>query len=209
MEVAPALKTVAAFSVTVAIPEELVKAVAAGEMFARTVSVLNVTTALGTNAPAASFSVAFTVAGAPVETEVTVAPAALVSASVNVGARVVVVPVVVVVVVVVVEGEPAPLPHPARTASAAAVNNATENLEISRRKKFLAQENNLCAHASKPPHAYLYSGINATVQYFHYEHNDLSRTFHAQPAAVFTVANRKPRPQRVVGPVQTQSATQQ
>lgn len=82
---APAVKIVAGLSVTVATPEASVKAVAAGVMVARVASVLKVTTALGTAAPAASLNVAFTVAGAPIEIEVTVVPAALVSTTARLG----------------------------------------------------------------------------------------------------------------------------
>ena len=56
-------------SVTVATPEASVSAVAAGRDGCQVASVLKVTTALGTTAPHASFNVAFTVAGAPMEIE--------------------------------------------------------------------------------------------------------------------------------------------
>jgi len=172
--VAPAAARVAELRVTVAMPEASVKAVAEGVMIARVVSVVNVTTELGTTAPAAFFNVAFNVAGAPLEIAFTVAPAALVSASVNVGTGVVVVVVVVPVVVVVAAGVPDPLPHPAITASVAARNRAAENREFSRRKKFRAQKKSLRTHASGSLNANRYRAIPATVQYFHYEHNDLS-----------------------------------
>jgi hypothetical protein len=52
---------------------------------ARVVSVLKVTTTPDTAAPVLSLNVPFTVAGAPAEIELTVAPAALLSVSVSVG----------------------------------------------------------------------------------------------------------------------------
>lgn len=97
-------------------------------MVARLV-VLNVTTVLGTTAPAASNIVAFTVADVPAETEVTVASeTGSVSAMAKVGTAVVVVVVLPPEVVVVVVVAP-PLPQPARMASIAANKNQTEKFE--------------------------------------------------------------------------------
>lgn len=133
---APAAVMVAGASVTVATPAALVKAVLDGLMVARVASALKVTTALATGAPAASVKVAFTVAGAPVEMEFTVTPAASVSAKVIVGTGVVVVPDVPDVPDVPAVPDEAglppapPEPQPASAASIAARKSAAENLEI-------------------------------------------------------------------------------
>lgn len=83
MVAAPAAVRLAALKVTVATPVESVSAVLeAGAIVAKVASVLNETTALATPAPAVSFTAAFTVAGAPLEMEVTATPALLVSATV-------------------------------------------------------------------------------------------------------------------------------
>lgn len=149
--VAPALEIVAVLRVAVATPDASVKAVAVGVMVASVPSVLKVTIAFGITAPAAFFRVAFSVAGAPFEIDVTVAPAELVSASVKVGAVVVtVVPVVVPVVSVVVpplvsSGEAIdPLPQPARTAKVAAQKSEAESLEIPWPKKIRAAKKTFC-----------------------------------------------------------------
>jgi hypothetical protein len=135
---APAAASEAGASLTVATPVvESVKAVpAVGVIVARVASVLKVTTTLGTIAPAASLTVAFTVAGLAVDMEVSMAPEASARASVIVatGARVVVVGVGTVDDVglgVVPPPSPAsPEPQPASRESAVARNSATENLEI-------------------------------------------------------------------------------
>ncbi len=132
---APAARMPEACRVTVATPEASVRAVAAGVMVASVASVLKVTTALGTTAPAASFNVAFTVAGASMEIELTVAPAASVSASVIVGALG-----VAGVPPVVSEAEGAgPGLHPARTASVVAKKSVAESLEVTRLKNLWAK----------------------------------------------------------------------
>jgi hypothetical protein len=146
MVVAPTASLVAAVSATVAMPEASVKAVAAGVIDASVASVLKVTTAFGTTAPAASFRVAFSVAGASLEMEVTVAPAALVSVNVKLGAAVPVTPVVVPLVVPL--ERPDPLPQPARTAKVAAKKSAAESLEISWFRKFRTKKKKFCTEAS-------------------------------------------------------------
>jgi len=153
--VAPALVMDAGLSVTVATPVASVKAVADGVMIARVASVLKVTTVFATTAPAAFFKVAFSVPGAPLEMDVTVAPAALMSVSVNVGpvVTVVVVPVVVslvpVVVPLVVPGErPDPLPQPATMAKYAAKESEAERLEISWLRNFRAKKRKFCTRPS-------------------------------------------------------------
>ena len=160
--VAPAANIVAGLTVTVATPDASVKAVAAGLMVARVPSVLKVMTAFGTTAPAAFFNVAFSVAGEPLEMELTVAPAELVSASVRVGPVVVtvvaVVPVVVPVVPVVVPVVPAvvplavplerpdPLPQPASMVKVAARKSEAERLEISCFRTFHAKKKKFCTY---------------------------------------------------------------
>ena len=84
MVVAPVAVTVAGLNVTVATPVESVSAVVAGEIVAKVVSVLKVTTAPATATPVASFRVAFTVAGVPLVIEVTGTPP-LVSAMARLG----------------------------------------------------------------------------------------------------------------------------
>ena len=123
---APAAEKLAGLRVILAMPAEFVNAVPlVGVMAAKVASVLNVTTVLATGAPAASFTVALTVAGAAVEMEVTVAPAASASARVKLGAAaVVVVPVVVVVAAAVVPFDVVfvlPPPQPARKAAVTAI----------------------------------------------------------------------------------------
>lgn len=114
MVVAPAVAP--PVNVTVATPEALVSAVAT-ERVPIVGSVLNVTIALGTGAPAESVKVAFTVVKVPVEMEL------LASAMIIFG-----VPVVPPVLPVEV---PAVLSlQPARTANAAANKNAAENLVV-------------------------------------------------------------------------------
>ena len=125
-KVAPAEVRVAGLSVTVATPRELVNAVAAGVRVAKAGSVLNVTTVPGTAEPAASSTVAVTVAGALLEMEVTGDPPLLMAiVMLGAGARVV----VVVVATVVAEEPPAPavplpLPQPVSIANIAASSNA-------------------------------------------------------------------------------------
>jgi hypothetical protein len=148
MVLAPAAARPAGFSVTVATPAALVKAVLAGVIVARFASVLKVMTALLTGAPAAFVNVAFTVAGAPVAMDVVGAPAASVSANVMVGTGVVAVvppdapvpepevpPDAAVPDETGVPPDP-PEPQPARTASVTAKNSDAENLEISWLEKF-------------------------------------------------------------------------
>jgi hypothetical protein len=145
MVVAPAVSMVAGFSVTVATPLPSVKAVTAGVIVASVTSVLKVTTELATTPPAASLNVAFTVAGAPMEMEVTGAPAALVSANVSVGT-----PGATGVAgvagapdagkLLVSEGLPGPGLHPARTASVAAMKSEAERFEIFWLKNFWAKK---------------------------------------------------------------------
>jgi len=161
MVVAPEAEKFAAFSVIVATPLASVKAVpAVGVMVARVASVVKVTTELGTTAPAAFLSVAFTVPGAPLVMVVVAAPAASVSASVKVGTGVAgVVPVVPVVPDVPdVPDVPAapeatgvppdpPEPQPARAARVNARKSHAENLEISRLNKLWVTRNNFCTQA--------------------------------------------------------------
>jgi len=158
MVVAPEAEKFAAFSVIVATPLASVKAVpAVGVMVARVASVVKVTTELGTTAPAAFLSVAFTVPGAPLVMVVVAAPAASVSASVKVGTGVAgVVPVVPVVPDVPdvpaapeatgVPPDP-PEPQPARAARVNARKSHAENLEISRLNKLWVTRNNFCTQA--------------------------------------------------------------
>ena len=112
-----------------ATPEESVSAVPLDGVMVARVEVLNVTTALGTATPLASLRVALTVAEAPLEIEVTVAPVlGLVSTSVKVGVGgkvVTVVPPLLDVVLLAV-----PLPQPVRVTTVAASNNDTEKFEI-------------------------------------------------------------------------------
>jgi hypothetical protein len=138
MVVAPTATLDAGVSVAVATPEALVKAVEAGVTVASVVSVPKVTTTLGTTAPVASFSVAFTVANAPLEIELTVAPAESVSANVSVGAPGV--PGVAGVPGAVTPSTPAPGLHPARTASVAAMKSEAEWLEIFWLQNFWAKK---------------------------------------------------------------------
>lgn len=136
---APADVMVAGFSVTVATPEESVRAVTAGVMVASAASVLKVTTVFGTTPPAASLKVALTVAGAPMDIELTVAPAALLSAKLSVGTPGVegvdgvagVAGVGGATKFRVSEGSPAPGLHAARTASIDAKKSHAESLEVS------------------------------------------------------------------------------
>jgi hypothetical protein len=68
---APAAVTLAGFNTTEATPLASVSAVPpVGDIVPMVASVLKVTTAFGTTAPFASMSVAFAVAGAPLDTEV-------------------------------------------------------------------------------------------------------------------------------------------
>lgn len=144
MVVAPAAVRLAALSVTVATPEALVKAVADGVSVARAASVLKVTTALGTAAPAASFTAAFTVAGEAVEMELTAAPVASLNAIVMLGAAALGVPVSVAGVV----GFGSPTPQPALTAIVAARKSRVGNIESfwlkkTRARKFRTQVSRL------------------------------------------------------------------
>lgn len=124
--VAPAAVKLAGLNVTVASPVELVSAVPPlGVMVAMAASVVKVTTVFGTTAPFASMSVAFTVAGAEFDIEVTAVPAALTMERVSVGAATTVVPAGVNGAVVVAVVEPLvvllPPPQPARKAAVTAI----------------------------------------------------------------------------------------
>jgi hypothetical protein len=123
---------VALLRVTVATPAALVKAVV-GVIIAWAASVLKTMTTLATAAPV-PLNVALTVAGTPLEIEVTAAPVASVSASVIVGTG------GVVGVPVVSDGTGVPPdppePQPARMAIVIASKSDAENVEISRLKKF-------------------------------------------------------------------------
>ena len=138
---APADVKLNGLNVMLAMPAASVSAVPpTGFMLARVASVVNITTVLGTAAPAAFFRVALTVAGAAVEMEVVVAPAAVVSAIVSVGAvtaAVVVAPTPEAVANVFVTGTPEaapaaapPPPQPVSIATEAANNNGNVNLAI-------------------------------------------------------------------------------
>ena len=143
---APAAASPAEFKVTLATPEASVKEVAAGVSVARAASVLKVTTELAMGAPAASFKVAFTVAGDPLVIEVVAVPKASVSASVRVGVGVVPLPVPVPVPVPVpppvpdvepvLEGVSDPPLQPASRPTVAARKSDADNLEIFRLKEF-------------------------------------------------------------------------
>ncbi|OGT05450.1 MAG: hypothetical protein A2Z65_01885 [Gallionellales bacterium RIFCSPLOWO2_02_58_13] len=88
---------------------------------------LNVTTALATAAPPASFTVAFTIEGALLEMEVIVAPVLSVSATVMLGAAAVPGP--------AVPATP-PLPQPASSAAAANKNDAENPVIFLLQKRF-------------------------------------------------------------------------
>jgi hypothetical protein len=115
-------------------------------MVTRAALALKVTIAFGTAAPAAVLKIAFSVAGAPLEMDVTVAPAGLVRVKLKLGATVVVVPVMSVVVPLVVSLGVTidPLPQPARTAKVAAQKSKAESLEIPWLKKIRAKKKKFC-----------------------------------------------------------------
>jgi hypothetical protein len=174
---------------TVAMPVASVKAVAAaGVIVASVASVLKVTTVLGTTAPVASFTVAFTVAGAPVEMEFTVAPAALVRANVIVAAAAVVPSVPVVPPDPVAPGVPdevgvppaPPDPQPASKTSAVARKNAAENREISALSDLWVTKKLFCTKASRLRNPNRFNATHRTVQHFYYKHNKLNQIFNVE-----------------------------
>ena len=119
-------------SVIVATPAALVNAVPEdGVMVAMVEAVLNVTTALATAAPVASFKDAFTLAEVPLEMPVTVAPeTGSVSTRIKLAAVVgVVVPPPPAVVVPLAPLVP-PLPHAVRSANVAASKNVAKKLYV-------------------------------------------------------------------------------
>ena len=125
MVAAPLAPKLAELKVTVATPVASVSAVLErGEIVPKVASVLNVTTALATAVPVASFTVAVTVAEVPLVMDVTDAPP-LVSATVKLGAA------AVVPVPAAPAAAPLPEPHPARAAIAIANKKDIENLIIS------------------------------------------------------------------------------
>lgn len=115
--------------ITVAIPLEFVKAVPVlGVSVTNAASVLKVTTALGTGAPAASRTVAFAVVGPLLVTDVTVTPAESVNAINNFGAVAVVVGVPPAAVVVVPPATVPPSPQAASNANVVTDKSIAKNL---------------------------------------------------------------------------------